>query len=60
MTIWYMLWQFGIFYGHLVTFIAIWVVIWYISCRFGTSLGIRVGTLALYPLQEKKNQVRIP
>jgi hypothetical protein len=31
MAIWYILWPFEIFYGHLVYF----VVIWYISSRFG-------------------------
>jgi hypothetical protein len=30
-VIWYILWSFGIFYGHLVYF----VVIWYIFFRFG-------------------------
>jgi hypothetical protein len=31
MAIWYILWPFGIFYGHLVYFMAIW----YIFSRFG-------------------------
>jgi hypothetical protein len=31
MAIWYILWLFGIFYGHLVYF----MVIWYIFPRFG-------------------------
>jgi hypothetical protein len=52
-AIWYILWPFGIFCGHLVYFVAIWyilwpfgifcghlvqfMVIWYIFTRFGTS-----------------------
>jgi hypothetical protein len=44
MAIWYMLWPFGICYGHLVYVMAIWymlwpfgnlVVLWYIFPRFG-------------------------
>jgi hypothetical protein len=39
MAIWYILWQFGIFYGNLVYFMAIWytyfMAIWYILWQFG-------------------------
>jgi hypothetical protein len=27
-AIWYILWQFGIFCGHLVHFVAIWYILW--------------------------------
>jgi hypothetical protein len=47
---WYMLWPFGIFFGHLVYFLVIWFifwsfgmyifVIWYISWSFGIFLVI--------------------
>jgi hypothetical protein len=38
-AIWYVLWSFGIFYGHLVYF----VVIWYIFPRFGTLYQEKSG-----------------
>jgi hypothetical protein len=28
MVIWYILWSFGIFYGHLVYFMVIWYILW--------------------------------
>jgi hypothetical protein len=28
MTIWYILWPFGLFCGHLVYFVAIWYILW--------------------------------
>jgi hypothetical protein len=28
MAIWYILWTFGIFYGHLVYFMDIWYILW--------------------------------
>jgi hypothetical protein len=35
MAIWYILWQFGIFYGNLVYFTAIFTAVWYILWPFG-------------------------
>jgi hypothetical protein len=52
MVIWNILWQFGIFYGHLEHFNAIWnilwpfgnvVVIWYIFPRFGVLSDDKSG-----------------
>jgi hypothetical protein len=38
-VIWYILWPFGMFYGHLVCFMAIWYILWlfgmYIFSLFG-------------------------
>jgi hypothetical protein len=28
MAIWYILWQFGVLYGHLAYFMAIWHILW--------------------------------
>jgi hypothetical protein len=36
MAIWYILWQFGIFYGNLVYFMAIWYILW----QFGIFMAI--------------------
>jgi hypothetical protein len=41
MAIWYILWPFGIFSGHLVYFMAIW----YIFPRFGTMYQEKSGNL---------------
>jgi hypothetical protein len=37
MTIWYIMWSFGIFRGHLVYFVIIWYILW--------SFGIFCGHL---------------
>jgi hypothetical protein len=37
MAIWYILWPFGIFYRHLVYFIAIWYILW-LFCIFSPVL----------------------
>jgi hypothetical protein len=32
---WYVLWPFGIFYGHLVNFMAIWYILWPFGIFYG-------------------------
>jgi hypothetical protein len=43
---WYILWPFGLFFGHLVYF----VVIWYISPRFGMLYHEKSGNPARNPI----------
>jgi hypothetical protein len=44
MAIWYILWQFGIFYGNLVYFMAIWYILW----QFGIFYGHLVYFMDIY------------
>jgi hypothetical protein len=44
MTIWYILWLFGIFYGNLVYFMVIWYILW----LFGIFYGYLVYFMATY------------
>jgi hypothetical protein len=49
---WYILWTFGIFYGHLVYFMDIWYILWtfgtYILWTFGTYILWTFGTYILW------------
>jgi hypothetical protein len=40
-SIWYLLWPFGEFFGHLVCFLVIWYILW--------SFGILCGHLVQFP-----------
>jgi hypothetical protein len=44
MAIWYILWPFGIFCGHLVYFMAIWYILW----PFGIFYGHLVYFMAIW------------
>jgi hypothetical protein len=35
MAIWYIFWPFGIFFGHLVYFVAIWYILWPFGIFYG-------------------------
>jgi hypothetical protein len=46
MVILYILWSFGIFYGHLVYFTAIWYILWSFGIFYGHSVHFpRLGML---------------
>jgi hypothetical protein len=49
MAIWYVLWPFGMLYGHLVCSMAIWYVLW----PFGNVVYI---LYSFYPFDNKKNE----
>jgi hypothetical protein len=45
---WYILWPFGLFYGHLVYFMAIWYILWLFGIffpRFGMLHREKSGNL---------------
>jgi hypothetical protein len=44
MAIWYILWLFGILYGHLVYYMAIWYILW----PFGIFYGHLVYSMAIW------------
>jgi hypothetical protein len=39
-------WPFGLFYGHLVYFMTIWHILWYVFSRFGMLYQEQSGNLA--------------
>jgi hypothetical protein len=73
MAIWYILWPFCIFYGHLVYFMAILYILWYFGIFYGTLVyfmvlwyilwyfGICFGTLVYFVVMATlvKRKVRV-
>jgi hypothetical protein len=50
MVIWYILWPFGIFYGHLVYFMVIWYILWSLGIFYGHLLYFMVTWYILWSL----------
>jgi hypothetical protein len=58
MAIWYILWSFGVFYGHLVYFMVICILwkFWYIFPRFGKMCPEKSGNPAFFTFEGSARQ----
>jgi hypothetical protein len=48
MLIWFILWSFGIFYGHLVYFMVIWYILWSFGIFYGHLVYLCYGNLVSF------------